>query len=229
MKRYSRYVLPAIFFILAVAILFSILVPLSQAAPNYVTVGVSQSALKHINGDGWWRQDAGGFETHEETTTTTGTLGLGWNLSESMAFELDWRDLGRLNLAGRYILDVDYNAGNYDIPTATVILRQKVYGAGASFTYTEHVGKLKPFLRAGLFAAHTQFDYVGTWVKAPPPGGKRFEVEFHETHNRISPFVGTGIRYGDIFVEYNRFSRLGTDNSPANTASTWTVGLQSRF
>ena len=229
MKRYSRYVLPAIFFILAVAILFSILVPLSQAAPNYVTVGVSQSALKHINGDGWWRQDAGGFETHEETTTTTGTLGLGWNLSESMAFELDWRDLGRLNLAGRYILDVDYNAGNYNIPTATVIVRQKVYGVGASFTYTEPVGKLKPFLRAGLFAAHTQFDYVGTAPWVQNPGDKRFQFEFHETHNRISPFVGAGIRYGDVFVEYNRFTGLGTDNSPANTASTWTVGLQSRF
>ena len=229
MRHYSRYVLPAIFFILAITILFSTIVRCAQAAPDYATVGVSHSTLNHINGDGWWRQDNGGFETHEESTTTTGTLGLGWNLSESMAFELDWRDLGRLNLAGRYILDVDYNAGNYDIPTATVIVRQKVYGAGASFTYTEPVGKLKPFLRAGLFAAHTQFDYVGTWVKAPPHGGKRFEVEFHETHNRISPFVGAGIRYGDVFVEYNRFSRLGTDNSPANTASTWTVGLQSRF
>ena len=229
MKRYSRYVLPAIFFILALAILFSILVPLSQAAPDYVTVGVSQSNLKHIREDGWWHQDAGGFETHEETTTTTGTLGLGWDISEKLAFELDWRDLGRSNLAGRYISDDDYGAGNYNVPTITAVVRQKVYGIGASFTYAESIGAFKPFLRYGLFAEHTQYDYYGTFLNVPPPGGKRFEGEGHETRNRIVPFLGAGIRYGAAFVEYDKFSRLGTPNSPATTASTWTVGLQSRF
>ena len=200
-----------------------------QAAPDYATVGVSQSTLNHIKGDGWWHQDAGGFETHEESTTTTGTLGLGWNISKKLAFELDWRDLGRLNLAGRYISDVNYGVGNYNVPTITAIVRQKVYGIGASFTYSEPIGAFTPFFRAGLFAAHTQFDFVAALPGVQPPGGKRFEAQFHETQNRINPFVGAGIRYGAGFVEYNRFTGLGTSNAPANTAGTWTVGLQSRF
>ena len=229
MKRYSRYILPAIFFIPAVIILFSTIVRCAQAAPDYATVGVSHSTLNHIQGDGWWYQSTGRFETHEETTTTTGTLGLGWNLSESLAFELDWRDLGRLNLTGRYISDEDYNAGNFNVPTYTAVVRQKVYGIGTSFTYTEPIGKFKPFVRAGLFSEHTQFDFVATVPGIAPPGGKRFEFNFQETRNRVVPFYGAGIRYGAGFIEYNWFSRLGTPNSPATTANTWTVGLQSRF
>ena len=229
MKGFTRGVLIGMFLMISVLSIVSIPIRCAQAAPDYATVGVSQSTLNHIQGDGWWHQDAGGFETHEESTTTTGTLGLGWNLSDSMAFELDWRDLGRLNLSGRYISDADYGAGNYKLPTITAIVRQKVYGIGASFTYTEPIGKFKPFLRAGLFGAHTQYDYYGTFLNVLPPGGKRFEGEGHETRNRIVPFLGAGIRYGAAFVEYDRFSRLGTPNSPATTAGTWTVGLQSRF
>lgn len=213
-----------------VVLIFLLLITtLARSEDLYLIVGGGASKLNHTGDNGLWMQE--GYDYVHEKKTPTFQIGLGLRMSDRFRAEIDYRDLGSFNAMVRHTTDEAYDPvthGCYGAcpATQTGFIHSDAKGIAVSGTYDLTTGRLRPYLRGGLFL-YTSKTVIAVLRDPSDPYDKSLTHFDAKREYSATPLLGAGACYnGAVCLEYAHFFKVGGYDAPMRAADTVTISLR---
>jgi hypothetical protein len=194
------------------AILLLALLAAPVLAEPYLVAGVGQARFSAVDVDGHWKQAR--YESRTEDTAPAWRLGAGWRLTDWLAIEGDYRNLGSFNRMLRFVSDKQYAAGCTNCEVRTAWLHGKTHGIAASAVIAPD-WQVAPMLRAGVLWHWSQFTahYAhGNGIYSYSREGKHADAP---PFNDTGPgwLLGAGVRAGRFDAELTWYPGVASGGS----------------
>lgn len=182
-------------------------------AQLFMEVGVGQTHFQRIKKDNYWYQEYSPYS--HITQDEAWKLGVGYRVSDTLAFTASWLDLGS-NSASAWGVhpDEDYYVGtgcrvcdpNHSGDLFTV---NSAKGPEFAVVYGREV-----YLRGGLFLWHHELTarYPSVRYRGTPTYDYQLNVSnvYTESGTLYAPFLGVGLNLGPLFAEVTHYYGLGS-------------------
>lgn len=191
----------------------------------YAVGGITRTAFSMPSNNIWWED---GFSHDEKLRKNGFVLGVGFDANKFLAFEVNYRNLGKGQIRNAFNLDDAsyWAAASVGIFTeATGRDKTEWYVRGQSYDalLKYPMGAITPYARFGIF--HYRVSSYTEAIKMDGSGGLWTET----IHGKgVAPIMGFGVNYAidknqSISFDYVQFDSLYVENTASKAAHTFNI------